>query len=241
MKVANLFEDSNFRMASSGYAYVPASCATGQASNLPVAFHECKQNVATVGIDFYQNAGYNRWSDTNKMIVLYPQATSTAANPNGCWDYHEVNFPAKSVGKMVAHKTMIDRAVRGNAEEPYTCSHWHDSNSWHVYYGRAYLGSDGHAYAVNSNQYLGYYSTAAYTDVRRTSAGPRSAWHGTTLKLSTQPASGHGGPYAGRLDLEGTRSNRCRYEDAALSHHFRQPARCKEFRHCLMVAAHTPP
>ena len=40
----------------------------------------------------------------------------------------------------------------------------------HVYYGRAYA-SGGNAYAVNSNQYLGYYSTAAYTDVRRTSAG----------------------------------------------------------------------
>jgi hypothetical protein len=37
--------------------------------------------------------------------------------------------------------------------------------------GRAYLGADGQVYAVNSNQYLGYYMTTAYTDVRRTSAG----------------------------------------------------------------------
>lgn len=161
-------------MAGSGYVYVPPNCTAGQACKLHVAFHGCKQNVATVGVNFYQNAGYNRWADTNNMIVLYPQATTTAANPNGCWDwwgYDDVNFPAKSGGQMVAIKTMIDRVVSGNAAAPYTCSHWYDSNYWHVYYGRAYVGSDGQAYAVNSNQYLGYYSVFAYTDVRRTSAG----------------------------------------------------------------------
>jgi poly(3-hydroxybutyrate) depolymerase len=161
-------------MASSGYLYVPPNCTAGQACKLHVAFHGCNQNVATVGVSFYQNAGYNRWADTNNMIVLYPQATTTAANPNGCWDwwgYDDVNFPAKSGGQMVAIKTMIDRIVSGNAAAPYTCSHWYDSNYWHVYYGRAYVGSDGQAYAVDSNQYLGYYSVFAYTDVRRTAAG----------------------------------------------------------------------
>ena len=168
------FNPTTHGMASSGYAYVPANCTAGQACKLHVAFHGCKQNVATVGVNFYQNAGYNRWADTNNMIVLYPQATTTAANPNGCWDwwgYDDVNFPAKSGGQMVAIKTMIDRVVSGNTASPYTCGHWYDSNYWHVYYGRAYVGSDGQAYAVNSNQYLGYYSTFAYTDVRRTSAG----------------------------------------------------------------------
>ncbi|MDY7576252.1 PHB depolymerase family esterase [Actimicrobium sp. CCI2.3] len=106
--------------------------------------HGCKQNVATVGTQYYKNAGYNRWADTNNMIVLYPQASPTSANPNGCWDwygYDDVNFPAKSGGQMVAIKTMIDRITSGNA------------------------------YAVNSNQYLGYYSIYAYTDVRNTSNG----------------------------------------------------------------------
>ncbi len=168
------FNPTTHGMASTGYAYVPANCAAGQSCKLHVAFHGCKQNVATVGTAFYQNAGYNRWADTNNIIVLYPQATTTTANPNGCWDwwgYDDVNFPAKSGGQMVAIKTMIDRIVSGNTAAPYTCSHWYDSNYAHVYYGRAYVGSDGQAYAVNSNQYLGYYSTVAYTDVRRTAAG----------------------------------------------------------------------
>lgn len=163
-------------MATSGYVYVPASCAAGQACKLHVAFHGCLQSAATPGVDiaFYKNAGYNRWADTNNIIVLYPQTVATTANPGGCWDWwgsDDLNYPAKSGGQMVAIKTMIDRIVSGNTSAPYTCAHWYDSNYMHVYYGRAYVGSDGQAYAVNSNQYLGYYNTFAYTDVRRTAAG----------------------------------------------------------------------
>lgn len=161
-------------MAASGYLYVPASCAAGQACKLHIAFHGCLQDVATVGTAFYQNTGYNRWADTNRMIVLYPQTAATAANPARCWDWwgsDDLNFPGKSGGQMVAIKTMIDRIVSGNTTAPYTCAHWYDSNYMHVFYGRAYVGSDGQAYAINSNQYLGFYSLGTYTDVRRTAAG----------------------------------------------------------------------
>lgn len=72
---------------------------------------------------------------------------------------------------MVAIKTMIERIVSGNTAIPYTCAHWNYSNYMYVYYGRAYVRSNGQAYAVNSNQYLGYYSTVAYMDVRQTAAG----------------------------------------------------------------------
>jgi len=163
-----------YSMASSGYAYVPAACASGQACRLHVAFHGCLQSASVVGSAYYQNAGYNRWADTNKIIMLYPQTIVTSNNPGGCWDwwgYEDVNFPAKSGGQMVAIKTMIDKIVGGNTAAPYTCSSWYASNYSHVANGRAYIGSDGQVYAVNSNQYLGYYLTTAYTDVRRTSAG----------------------------------------------------------------------
>lgn len=166
-------DPTNHGMANDGWAYVPANCAAGQKCRLHVVFHGCKQNVATVGSQFYKNTGYNKWADTNNMIVLYPQANTTYANPNGCWDwwgYDDVNFPAKSGGQMVAIKTMIDRIVSGNASAPYTCSHWYSSNYTHVANGRAYAYG-GNAYATDSNQYLGYYSIYAYTDVRRTSAG----------------------------------------------------------------------
>jgi poly(3-hydroxybutyrate) depolymerase len=163
-----------YSMSNSGYAYVPAACSSGQACKLHVAFHGCLQSASVVGTAHYQNAGYNRWADTNKIIVLYPQTIVTANNPGGCWDwwgYEDVNFPAKSGGQMVAIKTMIDKIVGGNTAAPFTCSSWYASNYSHVANGRAYIGSDGQVYAVNSNQYLGYYLITAYTDVRRTSAG----------------------------------------------------------------------
>ena len=161
-------------MASSGYAYVPNACAAGQSCKLHVAFHGCLQNVASVGTAFYQNAGYNRWADTNKIIVLYPQAMAKANNPGGCWDWwghDDVNFPAKSGGQMVAIKTMIDKIVGGNTAAPFTCTSTYASNYAHVGAGRAYLGAGNQVYATNSNQYLGYYLTTAYTNVRQTSAG----------------------------------------------------------------------
>lgn len=168
------FNPAAYSMASSGYAYVPAACSAGQACRLHVAFHGCLQSASVVGSAFYQNAGYNRWADTNKIIVLYPQMIVTATNPGGCWDwwgYEDANFPAKSGGQMVAIKTMIDKVVGGNTAAPFTCSHWYASNVTHVANGRTYIGSNGQVYAVNSNQYLGYYLTTAYTDVRRTSLG----------------------------------------------------------------------
>jgi len=168
------FNPNTYSMADSGYAYVPSACAAGQACKLHVALHGCLQSVSVAGTAFYQNAGYNRWADTNKIIVLYPQMIVTANNPGGCWDwwgYEDANFPGKSGGQMVAIKTMIDKIVSGNTAAPFTCSHWYASNVAHVANGRAYIGTNGQVYAVNSNQYLGYYLTTAYTDVRRTSAG----------------------------------------------------------------------
>jgi poly(3-hydroxybutyrate) depolymerase len=165
---------NTYSMASSGYAYVPAACAQGQSCRLHVALHGCLQSASLVGTAFYQNAGFNRWADTNNIIVLYPQIVATANNSGACWDwwgYEDVNFPAKSGGQMIALKTMIDKVVSGNASAPFTCGHWYASNVAHVSSGRAYIGSDGQVYATNSNQYLGYYLTTAYTDVRQTSAG----------------------------------------------------------------------
>ncbi|KUL82465.1 hypothetical protein ZTR_09943 [Talaromyces verruculosus] len=52
----------------------------------------------TTGYLFIQNTGYNKWADTNNMIILYPQAIpdytihaiwngGVLSNPNGCWDW----------------------------------------------------------------------------------------------------------------------------------------------------------
>jgi poly(3-hydroxybutyrate) depolymerase len=54
-----------------------------------VVFHGCGQAAANwdVGDAVYGHAGYNRWADQNKIIVLYPQTTPSAVNFDGCWDW----------------------------------------------------------------------------------------------------------------------------------------------------------
>ena len=72
-------------MADDGYAYIPAGCAT-QPCKVHVAFHGCRQ----AGEAFVRDAGYNRWADANRLIVLYPQAIARywwVYNPRGCWDW----------------------------------------------------------------------------------------------------------------------------------------------------------
>jgi len=39
-----------------------------------------------MGDKFVQNAGYNEVGELNNIIIVYPQATSTDVNVNGCWD-----------------------------------------------------------------------------------------------------------------------------------------------------------
>lgn len=104
-------------MASSGWAYVPASCGSQQQCKLHVVVHGCQQDPTKIQDKYYRNTGYNRWADTNNIIVLYPQtAPSSAGNPNGCWDwwgYDDVNYAKKSGRQMAAIKAMVDRVAAG--------------------------------------------------------------------------------------------------------------------------------
>jgi hypothetical protein len=115
-------------MAPDGWLFVPADCANRQSCKLHIAFHACKQyetyryfspasGFVTFGTTFVRNTGYNKWADTNNMIVLYPQAIASspiapAPNPYGCWDwwgYDDANYAIKSGRQMAAVKAMVDR------------------------------------------------------------------------------------------------------------------------------------
>lgn len=76
-------------LASEGWIYVPAACASGARCGLHIAFHGCQQNVTSVGQAFVRDAGYNRWADAYGVVVLYPQARASMAplNPKACWDW----------------------------------------------------------------------------------------------------------------------------------------------------------
>lgn len=74
-------------LAEQGYLYVPQACETEKACRLVVALHGCRMNAAEVGEAFVRDTGLNHWARHHDLVVLYPQATASLANPLGCWDW----------------------------------------------------------------------------------------------------------------------------------------------------------
>ncbi len=102
-------------MGTSGWIYVPSSCAAGAQCRLHVALHGCKQNSTDVGQEFVRNAGYNRWAENNNIVVLYPQTGKGATN--SCWDwwgYDSANYAKKSGPQMVAIMAMVGHVAGGS-------------------------------------------------------------------------------------------------------------------------------
>jgi poly(3-hydroxybutyrate) depolymerase len=108
-------------MADTGYVYLPAACSTARC-RVHVAFHGCRQDAAAVGEQFVRGAGYNRWADSNRLIVVYPQAAARSGwsfkagnfvwNPRGCWDWWGYTGPRYHTREGVqirAVKAMVER------------------------------------------------------------------------------------------------------------------------------------
>jgi len=104
-------------MDAEGFVYIPQRCAT-ERCRVHVVFHGCRQGAADIGERFVREAGYNRWADSNGLIVLYPQAIERYSfftfNPRGCWDwwgYTGAAYHTKSGAQIRAVKAMLDRLV----------------------------------------------------------------------------------------------------------------------------------
>jgi len=108
-------------LADEGYAYIPAACES-QRCRIHVAFHGCRQNASEVGERFVREAGYNRWADAHRLVVLYPQTASRTGfslgawnyvwNPRGCWDwwgYSGARYHTKDAAQIRAVKAMLER------------------------------------------------------------------------------------------------------------------------------------
>lgn len=108
------FGSHNVSMDDEGYAYIPKVCES-ERCRVHVAFHGCRQGVDDVGERFVREAGYNRWADANRLIVLYPQAIKRywgIYNPRGCWDwwgYTGAQYHTKEGAQIRAVKAMLDR------------------------------------------------------------------------------------------------------------------------------------
>jgi poly(3-hydroxybutyrate) depolymerase len=101
-------------MAEDGYVYVPRACDT-ERCRVHIVFHGCRQGIEALGERFVRDAGYNRWADTNRLIVLYPQASARfwwVYNPRGCWDwwgYTGAHYATKEGAQIRAVVGMVER------------------------------------------------------------------------------------------------------------------------------------
>jgi poly(3-hydroxybutyrate) depolymerase len=110
------FGGDSISMDDEGYVYIPKDCETRRC-RVHVAFHGCQQGRGALEVkdQFAREAGYNRWADTNRIVVLYPQAIARwwwIYNPNGCWDwwgYTGAQYHTKEGAQIRAVKAMLDR------------------------------------------------------------------------------------------------------------------------------------
>jgi hypothetical protein len=108
------FGSRTVSMDDEAYVYIPEACASARC-RVHVALHGCRQGMAFVGDRFVRDAGYNRWADANRLIVLYPQAIASywwPYNPRGCWDwwgYTGAQYHTKEGAQIRAVRAMLDR------------------------------------------------------------------------------------------------------------------------------------
>ncbi len=99
------------RMYAWGAAYIPKSCRTpGAGCGLHVALHGCQMNPDFIQKQFVENAGYNEWAESNKLVILYPQSAKGTLNPYGCWDWFGFsgsNYTTKVGPQMQAIRTLM--------------------------------------------------------------------------------------------------------------------------------------
>lgn len=113
-----------------GWVYVPKTCANGARCRLHVAFHGCEQGQSYpplksppggglyYGTTFVRHAGYLAWADTNNIVVLFPQAVAVAGiNVDGCWDwfgYTDENYANQKGVQISAIRAMVDQITSGH-------------------------------------------------------------------------------------------------------------------------------
>jgi len=97
-------------MSSTAYLYVPSQCRSNSTQcSLHIVWHGCQQSYALLGDKFIAHSGYIQWASTNNLIVLFPQAAESLANPESCfdwWGYVNSDYSYKSGVQMAAVRNM---------------------------------------------------------------------------------------------------------------------------------------
>ncbi|EXI67897.1 MAG: esterase, PHB depolymerase family [Candidatus Accumulibacter adjunctus] len=108
-------------LADEAYLYVPAACRESPC-RVHVAFHGCRQSAAQIGRRFVDGAGYNRWAESNRLLIVYPQTAPRhglapgsrrwISNPFACWDwwgYTGSDYPTRDGLQIRAVRAMLER------------------------------------------------------------------------------------------------------------------------------------
>lgn len=114
---------ASLSMGDDGYVFVPRDCEQGAPCRVHVALHGCVQDAGSVGRKFVDEAGFNAWADTNRLIILYPQTRTSSywpSNSLACWDWwsyvdHADDYVTKSGSQIKAIKAMLDALTAGAA------------------------------------------------------------------------------------------------------------------------------
>jgi hypothetical protein len=95
-----------------GVVYVPRACRTSPGCRVHIVFHGCNQQRAKAGDAFIKDTGFANWADGNRLIVLFPQVTTSTLNPQACWDwwgYTGREYLTRKGPQVVAVRRMLDR------------------------------------------------------------------------------------------------------------------------------------
>jgi poly(3-hydroxybutyrate) depolymerase len=151
-------------MAATGWAYVPASCVSGTTCRVHIAFHGCKQTFERVGDAYTAGTGFNRWAESNNIVVLYPQAHETPGNPNACWDwwgYTDQRYATRDGMQLAAVRRMLLALAGEGGGGGEFCARHDAWNYAHWLAGRAVVCGFGFACAAGSGDLLGTFFTAS--------------------------------------------------------------------------------
>jgi predicted esterase len=105
-------------LADKGFIYLPKNCSAGAKCRVHIAFHGCQQNQKSIGMQFIKKSGHNEWAESNNIVIIYPQTTSSYVplNPKACWDwwgYTGDGYQTRS-GKQMQH---VYQMVQGFAKK----------------------------------------------------------------------------------------------------------------------------
>ncbi len=70
------------------WLFIPPACSeAGAACKLHMVLHGCAQSASQVQTAFIEQSGYLQWAESNNIVLAFPQAKVSMANPLACWDW----------------------------------------------------------------------------------------------------------------------------------------------------------